>query len=169
MDFCKPAFVTAALFVAVLILDLAKRDYRLLGGHFLFGIIAVLLMLFLCQNDAEYVAWGVLLLPFLLLALGLVIGAIQKTSGEPRSVSAPVKQSVVSSTPECTCDQTGPYAVICHQHPIDASGCIVVPKTEETKEEKTHTKENTTTATEKPVCGPTTGMACLNPSVLQSA
>lgn len=169
MDFCKPAFVTAALFIAILILDLAKRDYRLLGGHFLFGIISVLLMLFLCQNDAEVVAWGVLLLPFLLLALGLVIGAIQKTSGEPRGVKA----SIGPATPECTCDETGSYASICHKHPIDASGSVVVPK-EEKKEEKpatTSTQQTTTNTTtnEKPVCGPTTGLACLNPSVLQSA
>ena len=171
MDFCKPAFVTAALFIAILILDLAKRDYRLLGGHFLFGVISVLLMLFLCQNDAEIVAWGVLLLPFLLLAVGLIIGAIQKTSGEPRGVPS-VKASIGPSTPECTCDETGSYAAICQKHPIDASGCVVVPK-EEKKEEKpvtTSTQQTTTSTTiEKPVCGPTTGLACLNPSVLQSA
>jgi hypothetical protein len=170
MDFCKPAFVTAALFVAILILDLAKRDYRLLGGHFLFGIISVLLMLFLCQNDAEFVAWGVLLLPFLLLALGLVIGAIQKTSGEPRGVTTNAKPIIGPSIPECTCDETGPYSAICHQHPIDASGCVIPKETnvEEKKEEKPLTKE-TEAKSEKPVCGQTTGLACLNPSVLQSA
>lgn len=165
MDFCKPAFVTAALFIAILILDLAKRDYRLLGGHFLFGIIAVLLMLFLCQNEAEVVAWGVLLLPFILLAIGLIIGAIQKTSGEPRGVVAKLVPQ-----PECTCDETLPYSSLCQQHPVDASGCVVpkdkaVPKPADT----TSSVKTETTTTQKQFCGPTTGIACVNPSVLQSA
>lgn len=167
MDFCRPAFVTAALFIAILILDLAKRDYRLIGGHFLFGIIAVLLMLFLCNNEAEVVAWGVLLLPFILLAIGLVIGAIQKTSGEPRGVVAKLVPQ-----PECTCDETLPYSSLCQKHPVDASGCVVPKDKTETKEDKGTIPEKPatgTTATEKPVCGPTTGIACVNPSVLQSA
>lgn len=162
MDFCRPAFVTAALFIAILILDLAKRDYRLLGGHFLFGIIAVLLMLFLCQNEAEVVAWGVLLLPFILLAIGLVIGAIQKTSGEPRGV-------VAKLVPECTCDETLPYSSLCQQHPVDASGCVVPKDKTDTKPAETKPSDKNETTTEKPVCGPTTGIACVNPSVLQSA
>lgn len=164
MDFCRPAFVTAALFIAILILDLAKRDYRLLGGHFLFGIIAVLLMLFLCQNEAESVAWGVLLLPFILLAIGLVIGAIQKTSGEPRGVVPRPPE------PECTCDETIPYSSLCQKHPVDASGCVIPQKTT-TKEQQqiSVVPEVPKLKTETPVCGPTTGVACLNPSVLQSA
>ena len=170
MDFCRPAFVTAALFIAILILDLAKRDYRLLGGHFLFGIISVLLMLFLCQNDAESVAWGVLLLPFILLAIGLVIGAIQKTSGEKRGSEKPVPRP--GPEPDCTCDESLPYSSLCQKHPVDASGCIV-PKVEvekpSTKEDKKPETTTSTSTTEKPVCGPTTGMACVNPSVLQSA
>ena len=169
MNSCTPAFVTAALFIAVLILDLAKRDYRLLGGRFLLGIIAVLLMLFLCKNNAEFVAWGVLLLPFILLAIGLVIGAIQKTSGEPRGVTTP--KAVVPDS-ECTCDESLPYSSLCQKHPVDASGSIV-PNTQKQDEKAvntiTLTQEQGQNTTEKPVCGPTTGIACVNPSVLQSA
>ncbi len=166
MDSCTPAFVTAALFISILILDLAKRNYRLLGGHFLLGIISVLLMVYLCQHEAEYVAWGLLLMPFLLLALGFIIGAIQKGSGEPRLTPTEIASG---KQEDCTCDENAPYASVCVKHPIDASGCLVKPE-EPTKQvsQPAATTTNKTTTTEQ-ICGPTTGIPCVNPAVLQSA
>lgn len=169
MDSCTPAFVTAALFISILILDLAKRNYRLLGGHFLLGIISVLLMLYLCQREAEYVAWGLLLIPFLLLALGFIIGAIQKGSGEPRM---PKPSSVPSSgkQEDCTCEENAPYSSVCPEHPIDASGSLVKP--EEPTKQPTQTTTTDKIQDQKQqanTCGPTTGVPCVNPAVLQSA
>jgi hypothetical protein len=67
---CMPAILTFAIFIALLILDLIRREFSLLLGHSLFGIVSVLLMNVLCQNNASLAAWGLLALPFILLILG---------------------------------------------------------------------------------------------------
>ncbi len=67
---CMPAILTFAIFVALLILDLIRREFSLLLGHSLFGVVCVLLMNILCQNNATLAAWGLLALPFILLILG---------------------------------------------------------------------------------------------------
>lgn len=75
---CTPAVVTAALFTSLLFLDLFRREYKLLPGHAIFGILATLLMTVLCQNNATLAAWGLLTFPFVLLIIGWMIWAIQQ-------------------------------------------------------------------------------------------
>jgi hypothetical protein len=73
MDICTPTVATAALFVSLLLLDLLRREYRLITGHTLFGIVSVLLMQTLCSSGAEFAAWGLFILPFVFVILGLMI------------------------------------------------------------------------------------------------
>jgi hypothetical protein len=105
---CTPAVVTAALFTSLLFLDLFRREYKLLPGHAIFGILATLLMTVLCQKDANLVAWGLLALPFLFLLLGWMMWAIQQQEQAARP-SYPIgpKPDV---NPCKTCEENKPTA-----------------------------------------------------------
>lgn len=72
-----PVIVTAALFIALIILDLLRHDYQLLPGHSFFGIFCVLAMGILTQNGYEYTAWGLFMIPFVILSIGWVLEFIE--------------------------------------------------------------------------------------------
>lgn len=119
-----PAFITVAIFTSILIVDLLKAEYKYMLGHFLFGVIAFLLMLYLADSGATYVAYGVLLLPFVLLLLGWSIDSVKKASGETGAPSAP------PATPRvpCGCSRCRSCPCICiPQSTTDASGSTVKP------------------------------------------
>jgi hypothetical protein len=63
---CTPTVATAAAFTSLLILDLFRRDFELLPGHMFFGVLSVAGMAILCQRGATFAAWGLFLLPFVL-------------------------------------------------------------------------------------------------------
>lgn len=86
MNISYPALTTSALFTSLLILDLSKHESNRFLFHLVFGIIAVVLMVYLSQNDADYVAWGLLLFPLLLLSIGLIIGYSNPEPGIPPTV-----------------------------------------------------------------------------------
>jgi hypothetical protein len=75
MDICPPAIVTAACFVAVILLDLYTHEWNRAPGHALFGVFAVLLMIFICQRASQTVAWTLLAAPFVLILLGWIFRA----------------------------------------------------------------------------------------------
>lgn len=100
-----PAITTGALFVALLTLDLIRRNNRLLAAHFIFGVIAVLLMMYLSQQGADFVAWGLLLLPFILLIVGVIIGVTKATPG---SAATQVAMPALKTTPCSTCGSVAP-------------------------------------------------------------
>ncbi len=75
MDICPPAIVTAACFVAVVLLDLYTHEWTRAPGHALFGVFAVLLMIFICQRASQTVAWTLLAAPFVLVLLGWIFRA----------------------------------------------------------------------------------------------
>jgi hypothetical protein len=69
--------VTAALFSALILLDLLRHEYQLLPAHTFFGIICVLAMSILEQKNHAIVGWGLLLTPLVILLIGwgmIVIG-----------------------------------------------------------------------------------------------
>jgi hypothetical protein len=103
---CTPAVVTAALFTALIFLDLFRREYHLLPGHGIFGIIATLLMAILCQNNVALAAWGLLAVPFVFLLIGWMIWAVkdQQPSVPYRVMPAPAKNPCESCNRSCdTC------------------------------------------------------------------
>jgi hypothetical protein len=67
---CTPTIATAALFVALLFLDLFRHDFELLPGHAFAGVLSTGLMAVLCQYGAGIAAWGLLLLPFIIVIFG---------------------------------------------------------------------------------------------------
>ncbi|NBO60553.1 MAG: hypothetical protein EBU82_06220 [Flavobacteriia bacterium] len=86
MDICPPAIVTAACFLAVVLLDLYTHDWNRAPGHALFGIFAVLLMIFICQRASDGVAWILLGAPFVLVTFAWIVRAfaqMKKYDNEP--------------------------------------------------------------------------------------
>ncbi len=77
MDICPPAIATAAAFVAVILLNLYNQDYRRVPGHALLGTFAVLLMIFLCQRTADWVAWVLLGAPFVFVLIAWIVRSYQ--------------------------------------------------------------------------------------------
>ena len=103
---CTPAVVTAALFTSLIFLDLFRREYHLLPGHGIFGIIATLLMAILCQNNVTLAAWGLLAVPFLFLLIGLMIWSVKSQEAGPpyRVMPAPARNPCESCKKSCdTC------------------------------------------------------------------
>jgi len=93
--------------MALIILDFAKQQYKLLIGHFLVGIIAVLLMVYLSQNGADLVAWGVFSIPLVMLGIGLSIGALRAPPGTV-SASAAAAIAATARVPDpVPCDASG--------------------------------------------------------------
>jgi hypothetical protein len=125
-----PAITTAALFVALLTLDLVNRNNRLLAVHFIFGVISVLLMLYLSQQGADFVAWGLLLVPFILLLTGVIIGSVKATPG-PSTQLAPVPVlktnpcSTCGSVARCGCDDVKKVITPTPKPITDASGTVM--------------------------------------------
>ena len=108
MDISYPALTTAALFIALILLDLGKQQFKLLIGHFLAGIIAVLLMLYLSQNGADLVAWGIFSIPLVMLGIGLAIGALRSAPGAVSSAAtAAISSSASAATGPVPCDASG--------------------------------------------------------------
>ena len=70
---CLPAIATTACFVALILLDLYNHDWRRIPGHALFGVFAVLLILFICEKASHIVAWILLGSPFILVLLGYLL------------------------------------------------------------------------------------------------
>jgi tetrahydromethanopterin S-methyltransferase subunit E len=146
MEISYPGLTTAALFMALIILDFAKQQYKLLIGHFLVGIIAVLLMVYLSQNGADLVAWGVFSIPLVMLGIGLSIGALRAAPG---TVSA-------TATAAITARARVPDPV-----PCDASGNPLPAVT---------AAATSVTPAATVACGPGTGQTqCIDTSKLASA
>ena len=130
MKIYYPALTTAALFTALLILDLTRGQSKLFIFHLIFCLVAVVLMIYLGQKDLDFVAWGIFTFPILLLGIGLLIGYYTPTSGltslvvpstpSPGVSSSGVSSPGVSSPGECT---------VCN-NPISTCTCPSPTKTD---------------------------------------
>lgn len=118
---CRPALFTTALFVSIILADLFRQEYFNIFGHSLFAAISILMVNVLCQNGLTFVAWGLLITPFVLLFIGWMIVLIERQSISPPAatpVSVPVKippplktpsTSIEDKTPECCPPPASPY------------------------------------------------------------
>jgi hypothetical protein len=71
MTFCPAAITTAALFTAIVIIDLTKGNYRYVPFHALGGFFCTLGLSFICQTLGDTAAWILLSVPFIFILLGL--------------------------------------------------------------------------------------------------
>lgn len=154
-----PALITGAFFLSLLILDLIRRDSRPFVGHLIFGIIAVILMVYLSQNDAEFVAWGIFSIPVVLLCIGLLIGYFNVNTTPGPTVAA---KPDVAARPSCIpfCTPSCPHS----QAPNPPSNV---------KEITTHDTSGNSVTTAPPAitaCGPNSGKTqCIDTRSLKSA
>lgn len=111
---CAPAIAAAAIFVAAILLNLSRGDYRSVPGHALLGVFAVLIIFFLCQREAQTMAWILIAAPFGLVLLGYVLRVLFQYT-IPNGSSSP------SIQPGCPC---------CHQRPCHCIQPCPMPKPE---------------------------------------
>jgi hypothetical protein len=131
MDICPPAIVTSACFVAVILLDLYTHDWKRAPGHALFGVFAVLLMIFICQRASQTVAWILLAAPFVLILLGWIFRAffqMKQYDTEPAQESAWAGNEVGGYG--CPCPCCGSMPCNCMRACRDVPKCIPKKKPE---------------------------------------
>jgi hypothetical protein len=80
--------ITAALFSALILVDLLRHDYELIPGHTFFGILSCFAMSILEQNNYSAVGWGLLLTPLVILLIGL---GMKLVGYDPRIKPYPTK------------------------------------------------------------------------------
>ena len=68
-----PAITTAALFTAIIIRDVITRNTSDIGSHSFLGLICILGMIVLSMYGADFVAWGLLVLPMFIILLSYVL------------------------------------------------------------------------------------------------
>ena len=74
MDFMNgPTLITSALFVSIIFLDLLRFEYKQIPIHAIFGFFSVLLMATLSELNSQYIAWILLLIPFIILGVGIYL------------------------------------------------------------------------------------------------
>jgi hypothetical protein len=102
MDFtCPPAITTAALFTAILFLDLFRADFQYMPGHAILGTVAYFLMAVLCSRGAALGAWILLGTPFLLLLFGWIVWATKWQSQAMKARAAEQVSTATSAAPYC--------------------------------------------------------------------
>lgn len=110
MQPCIPAVFTAALFTALLVLDLIAKNYKDVGFHVAGGIFSVIGLYTACELAGETAAWILLGIPFVVLLVGLVM--IWKDSQKEVSPELPVTEQQDSGVADCPC----PYCNMCPCH-----------------------------------------------------
>ena len=86
---CSPAIATTACFVALILLDLYNRDWRRIPGHALFGVFAILLILFICQKGSDTIAWILLGSPFVLVFLSYLLSSWMEAKPTEATIDPP--------------------------------------------------------------------------------
>lgn len=104
---CTPAIFTAAIFTALVVLDLIYKNYKDVGFHVAGGIFCVIGLYTACELGGEGMAWVLLGIPFLFLLIGLAMIWVdsQKQAPAPVAPSKPAEDN-------CTC----PYCHMCPCH-----------------------------------------------------
>ena len=112
MDISYPGLVTIALFVSILLTDTILTNYSIIPFHLLVGVIAVLLMFFLSANQLDFVAWGLLILPVILLVIGVLVKSpteLPPPPPAPEPEPAPIKKKCpLCKKKGCVCNKDLP-------------------------------------------------------------
>lgn len=101
---CTPTIVTAAMFVALLFLDLFRMETRYMLGHLVLGVFSVLAVSVLCQNNAEFAAWVLLLIPFGVLLFGWIFMQGDELKRKRAAAAVrPAPTEITRGSPYCQC------------------------------------------------------------------
>ena len=105
MTFCPAAITTAALFTAIVLIDLAKGKYRHVPFHALGGFFCTLGLNFICQSMGDTTAWILLSIPLIFILLGLFL---IWWSGPTTVAAATAQQADSCQDMEPACQQMPP-------------------------------------------------------------
>jgi membrane-anchored protein YejM (alkaline phosphatase superfamily) len=75
---CTPVIASAAIFIAILVLDLYQKEYEYVLGHVIWGLIATLLINILCDKGMGFAAWALLFFPIVIILLGILYVKIEE-------------------------------------------------------------------------------------------
>ena len=106
---CLPAYTGSAIFTALVLLDLIRQEWTALPGHILFGLFAVLLLIYICESRGPTLGWILLCIPLVFILLGLLLGSARsKPNGIAAGKGTPGPTSDDSDTCQCPCCNVNP-------------------------------------------------------------
>ena len=73
MAFCPAATATAAIFTALVVLDIVNKNYNNIGLHVSGGIFSVVGIFVICNALGDFAGWIFLGIPFLVLLVGFLM------------------------------------------------------------------------------------------------
>jgi hypothetical protein len=85
-----PIMISAAIFVSLIFLDLFRHEYKLIPIHAIIGLFSVVLMGVLCERKMYFLAWFLLLLPFVFMTTGFILRQ-NKLSQAPQYPTSPLQ------------------------------------------------------------------------------
>jgi hypothetical protein len=106
---CTPAIFIAAIFTALVVLDLIGKNYKDIGFHIAGGIFSVIGLYTACELGGEWVAWVLLSIPFVFLIIGL--GLIWIDSQKEPKAEMPVQRVAI----KCPCRRCGDCPCSCRR------------------------------------------------------
>lgn len=126
-----PAIATAALFTAIIIHDAMVKESDSIPTHAFLGLISVLAMIYLSMKGANFVAWGILVLPMFIIALSFVLVYVgtKATAPAPAISAAPTNSSANSAAPATSAPASGPAPVAPTAPPCNCGPTVNLPTT----------------------------------------
>jgi uncharacterized membrane protein YczE len=68
---CDPAIISLAICISLIFLDVFRYQYNLIPVHIFLGFFSLILLTLMCSKNAYFLAWFILLLPFIILGTGV--------------------------------------------------------------------------------------------------
>ncbi len=110
---CAPAIFIAAIFTALLVLDLIAKNYKDVGFHIAGGIFSVIGLYTACEVGGETFAWILVGIPFAFLIIGL--GLIWKDAQRDASMNTPPPSPQPVPIDPCPCPRCEMCPCRCHR------------------------------------------------------
>ena len=92
MAFCPAATATAAIFTALIVLDIVNKNYNDILLHVSGGIFSVVGIFVMCNALGDLAGWGMLMIPFIVLLVGFLLIWIDGRKDTPAPVSQEEEQ-----------------------------------------------------------------------------
>ncbi len=93
-----PSIVFAALFSGLIFADILNQQTNRIPGHAFFGLVLIIITVVLTQNNADLVAWGLLILPLTILFISFIMVVLRGPWGTTSSKRAPTAVRAAVST-----------------------------------------------------------------------
>jgi len=92
-----PSIVTAALFIGLIFSDIMNKNTANVSAHAFFGLLCTGITVVLSQNGADLVAWGLLLLPLILLFISFVLIVVKSPWGKKPAASTSAAAAIAAN------------------------------------------------------------------------